>query len=190
MSMIRLADTIAPEIICPRPISFNSTEVDYQAALESWVISARSTDMCMPALASTDFDPLLFDLCLADEIVTVTFTATDGCNNTSTCTSDINVNIAQPEITCPVNDLFLQCGDPDNDVTIENWLSIATGVDNNLNALTVSSDFNENSIVGDCSISSVVTFSVIDTCGQLNSCLLYTSPSPRDRTRSRMPSSA
>ena len=25
---------------------------------------------------------------------------------------------------------------------------------------------------------------------QLNSCLLYTSPSPRDRTRSRMPSSA
>ena len=26
--------------------------------------------------------------------------------------------------------------------------------------------------------------------GLLNSCLLYTSPSPRDRTRSRMPSSA
>ena len=26
--------------------------------------------------------------------------------------------------------------------------------------------------------------------GQLKSCLLYTSPSPRDRTRSRMPSSA
>ena len=28
------------------------------------------------------------------------------------------------------------------------------------------------------------------TLKQLNSCLLYTSPSPRDRTRSRMPSSA
>ena len=26
--------------------------------------------------------------------------------------------------------------------------------------------------------------------GQINACLLYTSPSPRDRTRSRMPSSA
>ena len=26
--------------------------------------------------------------------------------------------------------------------------------------------------------------------GHINSCLLYTSPSPRDRTRSRMPSSA
>ena len=28
------------------------------------------------------------------------------------------------------------------------------------------------------------------TLGQLSACLLYTSPSPRDRTRSRMPSSA
>ena len=32
-------------------------------------------------------------------------------------------------------------------------------------------------------------FVVVDT-GGLSGCLLYTSPSPRDRTRSRMPSSA
>ena len=39
---------------------------------------------------------------------------------------------------------------------------------------------------------------VVNTCGfidnakeeSMNTCLLYTSPSPRDRTRSRMPSSA
>ena len=30
----------------------------------------------------------------------------------------------------------------------------------------------------------------LDRPEQLNACLLYTSPSPRDRTRSRMPSSA
>ena len=30
----------------------------------------------------------------------------------------------------------------------------------------------------------------IEELRELNSCLLYTSPSPRDRTRSRMPSSA
>ena len=29
-----------------------------------------------------------------------------------------------------------------------------------------------------------------DVAGRINHCLLYTSPSPRDRTRSRMPSSA
>ena len=31
---------------------------------------------------------------------------------------------------------------------------------------------------------------VLEECAKLNHCLLYTSPSPRDRTRSRMPSSA
>ena len=30
----------------------------------------------------------------------------------------------------------------------------------------------------------------VNTFGAYNGCLLYTSPSPRDRTRSRMPSSA
>ena len=29
-----------------------------------------------------------------------------------------------------------------------------------------------------------------ESCAQKEDCLLYTSPSPRDRTRSRMPSSA
>ena len=31
---------------------------------------------------------------------------------------------------------------------------------------------------------------IIDICTNLDSCLLYTSPSPRDRQKSRMPSSA
>ena len=31
---------------------------------------------------------------------------------------------------------------------------------------------------------------VVNAVDQAHSCLLYTSPSPRDRTRSRMPSSA
>ena len=31
---------------------------------------------------------------------------------------------------------------------------------------------------------------VLENIGMANPCLLYTSPSPRDRTRSRMPSSA
>ena len=35
-----------------------------------------------------------------------------------------------------------------------------------------------------------VADAVSEVLNKLNSCLLYTSPSPRDRTRSRMPSSA
>ena len=33
-------------------------------------------------------------------------------------------------------------------------------------------------------------FSGIEVCKQIRSCLLYTSPSPRDKRQSRMPSSA
>ena len=36
----------------------------------------------------------------------------------------------------------------------------------------------------------VEEITVLDKIEELNNCLLYTSPSPRDRTRSRMPSSA
>ena len=39
-------------------------------------------------------------------------------------------------------------------------------------------------------IYTVVTFFVISTINDAMDCLLYTSPSPRDRQRSRMPSSA
>ena len=35
-----------------------------------------------------------------------------------------------------------------------------------------------------------MSIAIIDDAGQERACLLYTSPSPRDRTRSRMPSSA
>ena len=42
-----------------------------------------------------------------------------------------------------------------------------------------------------CSLRELTDCELVD-CRQalINSCLLYTSPSPRDRTRSRMPSSA
>ena len=35
-----------------------------------------------------------------------------------------------------------------------------------------------------------ITDAVLGAIGEVDICLLYTSPSPRDRTRSRMPSSA
>src|SRR5665811_1622127 len=41
-----------------------------------------------------------------------------------------------------------------------------------------------------CGLDGVETDGVAETVGVPGDCLLYTSPSPRDRTRSRMPSSA
>ena len=44
--------------------------------------------------------------------------------------------------------------------------------------------------IGSCLPGTVVAIDYLQLLDQDRSCLLYTSPSPRDRTRSRMPSSA
>ena len=55
----------------------------------------------------------------------------------------------------------------------------------------ISGTYNQHYSAGNDSIQ---TLDLIEACGDAEafcrSCLLYTSPSPRDRTRSRMPSSA
>ena len=43
---------------------------------------------------------------------------------------------------------------------------------------------------GKKSIAYTIFYDALDLVGKKMNCLLYTSPSPRDRTRSRMPSSA
>ena len=48
----------------------------------------------------------------------------------------------------------------------------------------------KNAVVEGFNISSGQTLAIIDSDFTVDICLLYTSPSPRDRTRSRMPSSA
>ena len=48
----------------------------------------------------------------------------------------------------------------------------------------------KSKLAGGIELFSVSQITYLDTNAELKSCLLYTSPSPRDRTRSRMPSSA
>ena len=58
-----------------------------------------------------------------------------------------------------------------------NWVPFASG-----------GEMSEAMIAGDIDIS--YSQGLTPFAGAINGCLLYTSPSPRDRTRSRMPSSA
>ena len=75
-------------------------------------------------------------------------------------------------------DLTLDQGAGQGTVTIRNFANAAERVE-----LLRLVDISGNSIGNDISLNSI--FENADT-----TCLLYTSPSPRDRTRSRMPSSA
>ena len=50
--------------------------------------------------------------------------------------------------------------------------------------------FDLNLINAQVNVETVETVGTVETVETVGTCLLYTSPSPRDRTRSRMPSSA
>ncbi|MDA8692769.1 gliding motility-associated C-terminal domain-containing protein [Saprospiraceae bacterium] len=171
VARIIVADTIAPTIICPIPLNINNTQDDYQIVIENWLLEVSADDQCMPGVPMTDFDLATFSVCDADEITEVIFTVSDGCNNTSSCTAIINVNKVNPTIICPTADLSLQCGDPGNDVMIEDWLAQASALDNNDVIIVVSSDFDSDNLLGDCSISSTITFEAQDMCGQITNCI-------------------
>ena len=171
VARIVVADTISPTIICPMPLDINSTQVDYELIVENWLLQVSADDQCMPGVAMTAFDLSSFSVCDADDVTEVIYTVTDGCNNISSCTAIINIDKTAPTINCPSTELSLQCGDPNNDVMIASWLDEASGVDNNNVAIIVSSDYDPDNLLGDCSISSIVTFEIQDTCGQITNCI-------------------
>ena len=97
-----------------------------------------------------------------------TFTATDDANNSSSATQTITVqDTTAPEFTFVPADYTVECSD-------EMPMDDATASDN-CGEVTVE-------------VSSETTPG--DAAGNYVICLLYTSPSPRDRSLSRMPSSA
>ena len=70
--------------------------------------------------------------CPNDFVITRTYQAEDGCGNKSTCTQFIVVSDdAPPTVTCPAEDLVIECADPDQDQTIGEWLATASATDNN-----------------------------------------------------------
>ena len=73
--------------------------------------------------------------------------------------------------------------------------NLSTGSDKNLVAIASKIKFESGDILDKPLIETLVSGSdyvvhLAAALGVFNICLLYTSPSPRDRTRSRMPSSA
>ena len=139
--------------------------------------------------------------------MTVTYTITDVCGNFITRQADFTVkDETDPTLAeaCDPEDATIECdGTNNNGNAAAAWNQ--TNLDRIINcaddacletALRVESDFDFNNLNGDCGFTGeiIVTYTITDECDnditRTATCLLYTSPSPRDATLSRMPSSA
>ena len=111
----------------------------------------------------------------------VTFTPSDTTNyNTVVFSISITVNKANPTINTNPTTSVITYGQTLSNCTLSGGSASVEGT----------FAFSTPSISPNVGTSSQsVTFTPSDTTNY-NTCLLYTSPSPRDRTRSRMPSSA
>ena len=119
-----------------------------------------------------------------DGVYTVTVTADDGEGGTVTDTFELTITNPAPVVDTPIGP---QLGVDDQPITIPSAISDPDGDDLTYTISGLPVGLSIDPATGE------ITGTVDNSASQFgpnNDCLLYTSPSPRDRTRSRMPSSA
>ncbi|MFV8328359.1 T9SS type A sorting domain-containing protein [Flavobacterium sp. ZS1P14] len=101
---INVQDTTPPVITCPTVVS----PINCPATPTFGV--ATATDTCDPSVAITFADVTTPGNCPGNYSVTRTWTATDDCGNTATCSRTINVqDTTPPVITCPTVTSPISC---------------------------------------------------------------------------------
>ncbi len=170
-AMIYVRDTIVPEIICPTPLGINTSDPNKELLIKNWVSTVTTSDNCLSADYTFDLDTSQLDLCTTTPLIVVNYLTTDACGNTNACNTEININASAPSLSCPTSTLDLQCGDPNNEDLINNWIAEASANDNNNLNLVVDNNYDPLNLIGDCFISTDLTFSAIDTCGFMSECI-------------------
>ena len=171
-SNIRIQDLTPPTVDCPINLTVSTTDVLAQATIDAWVAGVIAEDSgCSTPTLFSDPDVSGIDFCMASAPINVTFTAIDMCNQQFGCVSIITFDNSAPTITCPQNDLDLECVDSDNDSNIQAWLQETSAADNataDLSAM-VMNDFS-TTLVDTCFQVIPVTFTVTDNCGTESTC--------------------
>ena len=183
-------DDTPPIMAAPANLTLPCTDLETTtSSISAWLLSVTASDLCDPdVIVSNNYAGFNVDLC-TPSTTTVTWTAVDACGNTTTVMADL---IIEGDETPPVFSftpapLTIDCNS--GDITLGNWLNSAIAADACDPDINITNDYTPTAIdICNGGGSATVTWTAIDACG--NICLLYTSPSPRDRTRSRMPSSA
>src|SRR5690606_25243097 len=101
---ITVQDNAPPTITCPANVTVACT-ADTSPTGQG---SATATDLCDATPTINHTDNIIPGSCLQSYTIQRTWTATDNCMNTSTCTQTIVVTNTPPAITCPA-DATIQC---------------------------------------------------------------------------------
>ena len=179
---INIVDTTNPTINCPASdltleCSTNQDLTTANTTIANWLNSATGSDGCGNVTITNNYISTEYsNLCGVTGSQVVTFTATDECEHTATCTATINiVDTTNPTITCPATDLTLECSTNQDlttaNTTIANWLNSATGSDGCGN-VTITNNYSSTAYSNGCGAtgSQVVTFTATDECGRTATC--------------------
>jgi PKD-like domain/Domain of unknown function (DUF5011)/Secretion system C-terminal sorting domain/HYR domain len=160
---ITVTDTHAPVIACPAAASVDCSADNTSAATGT----ATAMDDCSGVASITQSDAIATGNCAGNYVISRTWTATDGCGNSSSCVQTITVTDTHaPIITCP-SDVARDCA-ADN-------TSAATGTATAIDDCSgVASIIESDSIIaGNCSSNYVIirTWTATDNCGNSSSCV-------------------
>lgn len=162
LQVIIVDDNLPPAITCPSNITIQCN----QSTLPAVTGSATATDNCAANPVVTFNDAVLDGVCPLLLTITRTWTASDGCGNTSTCIQIISVtDNTGPSITCPAN-ITIECTASTNPSNTGN----ATATDNCLTAPVVT--FTDVTVGGACPQERTITrtFIATDGCGNTSTC--------------------
>jgi gliding motility-associated-like protein len=160
---IKVIDTANPVVTAPAAdLELECDQsADYSTLINDWLATASASDDCDGTLTvSSDFDMNDLSVVCGSEL-TVTFSATDACENTGTATAKIKVtDTTAPVIVLPQDDLILECYNSD---AVDAWIATAMANDNCDGETDVTASYDEPD--SNCEQTVTVTFSATDNCG-------------------------
>lgn len=170
---LTIDDTTRPEAFCPPDTSFVLEDTDFTVQVADWLDSVVGIDNCNAIVQEQSNYSAISSLpaCTPSEEIDVTFTILDGCGNTETCNSILTVTTVKvPSISCPGNQI-VECGDPDTEDKINQWLAQVAGVDADNIPLDPQYTFDINDVLAvSCDGSFPILFTIIDNCTIEDTC--------------------
>lgn len=158
------------ELYCPEDLYLECGDPNNEDLINQWLNSASAFDGVNNSLVvENDFDNPLNTFC--EDIVTIKFSTTDQCGNTTDCTANMLIaDINLPTLICP-EDVTINFEPGNNISNINDWLSTAGATDNCTGAF-VENNFVENNFFIDCQNGSTleVEFVALDQCDNTDIC--------------------